>query len=80
MYPQFSLSQNIIKCADCDSHLLINSDKKGPDGIGGIIGGSVVGALFFMGGTVTMVVVTYLFLRWRTNSRVKRLQMGIFTM
>ena len=40
----------------------------------------MVGALFFMGGTVTMVVVIYLFLRWRTNSRVKRLQMGIFTM
>ena len=52
----------------------------GPTGIGGIIGGSVVGVLFFMGGTVTMVVVTYLFLKWRTNSRVKRLQMGIFTM
>ena len=44
-----------------------------------IIGGSVSGGLLILCIAVVVIVGIYRFLKWRTKLRVKRLQMGIFT-
>ena len=69
----------MMKYLNYDCPYIIYSDTSS-SGSGGVIGGGVVGALLFISGTITVVVVVYVFLRWRTKSRVKRLQMGLFTM
>ena len=45
-----------------------------------IIGGSVSSGLLILCIAIAVVVVIYFSLKWRTKLRVKRLQMGIFTM
>ena len=45
-----------------------------------IVGGSASGALLFICVAILVVVVICVFLKWRTKSRVKKFQMGIFSM
>ena len=59
---------------------MINAGIMSSSGLGGIIGGSVFGALLLVCAVIAMVVAIYLFLKWRTKSRMKRLQKGIFAM
>ena len=73
---------------DCHSHFNFDTGTKGStqssetssSGLGAIVGGATSGALLLLCAIIMTVVVVYLFLKWRSKSRVKRLQMGIFAM
>lgn len=48
------------------------------DSVGGIVAGTVVGGLVLLAVIIGLVVSGYLYFKWRTERRLKILQMDIF--